>query len=218
MRSLASASLATLLVLPALSCAQEGRSAERQDRSKEPPASGQKSAQPHRGDQDRAQDDQAPRRLETVTWNSVRHELTWLVSKGDQKGASYKPTGTESYLINMDEATMTFNGEKRRFSREEAANVHVLMDVISKYAIDSTVWWDDGQGEPLDQHGIPKQTKPDKNRDRETDSVAILHVWAPAPLALKAGDVDRQIQALEDQLAELRRLRRLLGTTQLASY
>lgn len=220
MRSLASATLATLLVLPALSCAQEGRSAERQNRESQPPAASQAPAQQRAdADRDQAAEDHTPRRLETVTWNSVKHELTWVISTGEKKGAAFKPIGSENYLIDMDDATMTYQGQRRRFSKEEAANVHVLMDVISKYAIDSTVWWDDGQGEPLDQHGNPKNAKPNKNhnQDQQDDNdVAILHVAATAPP--KPADLDRQIRQLEDRLAELRLLRQKLGATQLASY
>ncbi len=213
MRSLVRASLATVLVLPALSCAQEGRPAQRQA----PRQVAQAASQPRRSsDQEQGEDDQ-PRRLESVTWNSVKHELTWVISRGDKRGASYKALASDSYLINMDDATMAFSGEKRRFSKEEAANVHVLMDVIAKYAIDSTVWWDDGQGEPLDKNGKPKEEKkPQQERQPGNDNVAILHVAATQPQALSAEDVDRQIQKLEDRLAELRRLRMKLGTARLA--
>jgi hypothetical protein len=214
MGSLVRASLATVLVLPALSCAQEGRPAQRPAQRQVAAAAGQA----RRLSQDQPEEDQTPRRLETVTWNSVKHELTWVISRGDKRGASYKALGSDSYLINMDDATMSFNTEKRRFSKEEAANVHVLMDVIAKYAIDSTVWWDDGQGEPLDNNGNPKQDKkpPKERRNPERDNVAILHVAALAPQAISPADVDRQIQKLEDRLAELRRLRMKLGAAHLA--
>ncbi len=197
---LISASLATVLVLPALSCAQN-RSAQPQDRQATLRMARQKHAAPPK------QEDDAAWRLETVSWDPVKHELTWVITKGDKKGAAYKPQASEKYLINMDDATMTFNNEKRGFSKEEAANVHVLMDVISKYAVDSTVWWDDGQGEPLDKNGKPKQTNPPqhKNDSGDQDSAAILHVSMQGP----TNQLDRRIQALEQQLALLRRLRML---------
>jgi len=100
----------------------------------------------------------ALRRLESVKWDSVKHELTWDVSRGEKKGDAYHAHSSDHYQINMDRATMTVNGETRRFSGEEAANVRTLMDFISKYALESTVWWENGEGEPLGGKGAP--TKP----------------------------------------------------------
>lgn len=113
-----------------------------------------------------------PRRLESVTWNSVRHELTWEVSKGEKKeseGApsdAYKALAKERYQIDMDNATMTFNGKTRRFSETEATNVRTLMDVIARYAVESTIWWEEGQGEPLDENGQPMGPSKPKTNDK----------------------------------------------------
>ncbi|MGB9606067.1 MAG: hypothetical protein ACPL88_09350, partial [Bryobacteraceae bacterium] len=100
-----------------------------------------------------AKPSRAPRRLESVTWNSVKRELTWVISRGerDQKTGAYKPLSTDTYLINMDKATMTFNGETRSFSKQEAINVSALLDIIAKYAIESTLWWDQGYGRRVDE-------------------------------------------------------------------
>lgn len=161
--------------------------------------------------------DHTPRRLESVTWNSVKHELTWVVSQGEKTGAAYKPTANENYQISMDEATMSFHGELRRFSREEAANVHTLMDLVAKYAVDSTVWWDDGQGEKLD--GNDKRKPKDEDKPRPADNVAVIHVSLDRPASL--ADVQSQIQTLQNRLVELKRMERLLlpsAPVQLASY
>lgn len=101
------------------------------------------------------------RRLESVTWNPAEHKLTWVVSHGT-RDASGKFTSTkqETYNINMAEATMMFNGDTRRFSPQEAKNVHMLMDLVAKYAIESTVWWDQGQGEPV---GGSEKVRSEKN-------------------------------------------------------
>ncbi len=97
--------------------------------------------------------DRSPRRLESVTWNSNKHELTWVISKGEKKteDGTYKPLGSNTYVINLGKATMTFNGESRGFSKQEAVNVHAILDVISRYAIESTIWWDQGQGQRPDK-------------------------------------------------------------------
>jgi hypothetical protein len=107
-----------------------------------------------------------PRRLESLTWNSVTHELTWDVSKGKKDGDDYQPQATDHYAIDMDNATMTFNGKTRKFSTEEASNVGTLMDLISQYAVESTIWWEQGKGDPLGPGGKPTGSEtygPDRN-------------------------------------------------------
>ena len=95
-------------------------------------------------------EDKPPRRLESITWNPSDHKLSWVISSGTKDSVGkYKPVKSQTYNIDMSAATMTLNGEGRRFSRDEAKNVQVLMDLVSKYAVESTVWWDQGQGTPL---------------------------------------------------------------------
>ena len=110
-------------------------------------------------------DDHTPRRLESFTWDSVKHQLTWKVSRGESAGESYKPLTTDQYNIDMDKATMTFAGETRRFSEEEATNVQALMGLISQYAVESTVWWENGEGEPLGGNGsrVPQPPRKPKS-------------------------------------------------------
>jgi hypothetical protein len=135
--------VAVFFAASAVACAQDRQ--ERQDRQN----------RSHSGSQNGLQDQQKPRRLESVTWNSVRHQLTWVISDAEKRASdgSFKPGAETNYVIDMDKATMTFNGETRGFSQEEAKRVHVLMDLISKYAVESTVWWDDGHGRKLDPKG-----------------------------------------------------------------
>jgi hypothetical protein len=201
---------AALLALPAVSCAQDRRPATGQNSAERRPET---SSPRHAVTEDRKSPDASgtsSRRLESVTWNSVKHELTWVISKGEKKGgASYKPLGSANYLINMDEATMNVSGETRRFSKEEAANVHVLMDLIAKYAVDSTVWWDDGQGEPVNGDGKGKH-EPEKprHRGRENDDVAILHVAAGPQRLATVAELQGRVRQLEKKLAEMRQLQR----------
>jgi len=213
--------MVTLLVLPAVSCAQDSRSAAargQQVRKAKPAADRHGSGAPDA----KAGDGNSSRRLESVTWNSVKHELTWVISKGEKKGgASYQALGSESYLINMDDATMSYSGETRRFSRDEASNVHVLMDLIAKYAVDSTVWWDDGQGEPMDGGGKDRKTPHKERKPSGDENVPTLHVsWgatrsgATCPARLAA------IRLLEHRLEILKRQQSADGKARvkLASY
>jgi hypothetical protein len=180
MKSVVTSSLAALLVLSAAGCGRGNRNAENQAPvpGTQPTADRHSSGEPARGPASANRS----RRLESITWNSVKHELTWVVSQGERgEDSGYRAFSSERYVIRMDEATMTFSGETRRFSEDEAENVRALMDMIAKYAVDSTVWWDDGLGQPVDG-SEPKQKTPGKLKSRDpNDPVPMLHVaWKPA--------------------------------------
>ena len=89
------------------------------------------------------------RRLESVTWNPVAEELTWVLSAGTRSAGVYQPGKTETYVIHLESATMTYKDEARRFSEAEAGSVHELMDFISRYVVESTIWWEAGKDEKL---------------------------------------------------------------------
>ncbi len=223
MRATATIFATCILALPTLSCAQTNRPASNAQTARNRVVA--RAPRQDKGDTD----DQAPRRLETVTWNSVKHELTWVVSKGQKEKNSYRALSNSNYEISMDSATMTFQGETRRFSKQEAVNVHALMDVIAKYAVDSTIWWDDGQGEKLDKHGNPVEDPKQKNKqkDQEIDrpggeTVPIVHVSFVKPSAGQAPAADpalrAEIQRLEQRLAELKRIEANQSRPQSESY
>jgi hypothetical protein len=173
MRGLVTVSLAALLAMPAVSCAKDQSASGRRITVRARTASEQTRAQDPQqpGDSGQAAP-QMPRRLESINWNPVKHELTWVVSRGQLAGSDYKPLSTDNYLINMEDATMTYNGETRRFSKQEADNVQVLMDLLSKYAVDSTVWWDQGQGQPVDGSS-PSPATPTPTKRKKAN---VLHV------------------------------------------
>jgi len=110
------------------------------------------------------------RRLEAVTWNPITHELSWVVSAGSRVEGAYQPAAKETYVIDPESATMKVNGERRRFSDVEAENVHALMDSLVRYAAESTVWWEHGLGEKLDDRAIPipGQKETDKKKPHPT--------------------------------------------------
>jgi len=105
------------------------------------------------------------RRLESVTWDLKSHTLSWTVSKGTEVNGEFVTASGEHYEITPDVATMTVHEEKRGFEREEAALLHRLLDTISIYCAQSVVWWDHGEGTPLNggaDRAIPNDaTKPD---------------------------------------------------------
>ena len=125
-------------------------------------------------------EDKPPRRLESITWSPSDHKLSWVISSGTKDTAGkYKPVKSQTYNIDMSAATMTLNGEGRRFSRDEAKNVQVLMDLVSKYAVESTVWWDQGQGTPL---GKENKNETDVNQQQPRRTRPAVPPRRPADL------------------------------------
>jgi hypothetical protein len=129
------------------------------------------------------------RRLDAVTWNPVRAELSWLVSVWDVRNGERTMVTKERYVMHPDVAVMEAGGEYRRFDAGEAKRLRVIMDVISTYAVESTVWWDYGPGAKMDGQIVPlpdeapdkditkdkENTKPEKDKDPKAK---------PAPQAL----------------------------------
>ena len=116
-----------------------------------------------------AQEDRPARRVEAITWSPVEHKLTWSVSEGVVgENGKFESKSKTSYEIDMDAATMTLKEEDRRFSKAEAVNVHALMDLVAKYAAESTVWWEAGKGEPVDKSDKSKVKRDDVHRKRGT--------------------------------------------------
>lgn len=91
------------------------------------------------------------RRVERVSWNAVTCELSWSVSEGERNAAGeFVPAKVHNYSINMDQATMTYKASTRRFSRDEAVQVHAILNALKSYAEQSTDWWKAGKGERVD--------------------------------------------------------------------
>ena len=118
------------------------------------------------------------RRLESITWDSVKHQLTWDVSRGERKEDAYQPQSKDRYQINIDMATMTVNGEIRRFSEDEAVNVRKLMDFVSRYALESTVWWENGEGEPVDGNDTPTKPQNPASPGKKGGKAKPIHIAA----------------------------------------
>lgn len=131
------------------------------------------------------------KRLESVTWDLNTHKLVWVVQTGKQVDGEFIPSSSARYEVSPDEASMHFAEETRGFTAEEAASLHHLLDVLSLYCAESTDWWDQGQGAPIDRRnsaapktgtakpvkvGEPKSEKPKPPRIPATDMVAFDRV------------------------------------------
>lgn len=119
-----------------------------------------------------AQENRSARRLESVTWNPIEHKLTWTVVEGRlADGGKFEGGKKTTFNIKMDEALMSLNDEDRRFSKTEAVSVHRLMDMVAKYAAESTVWWEAGEGEPVQKGGSQVDRKRDDNGAGDLDKL-----------------------------------------------
>jgi hypothetical protein len=108
-------------------------------------------------------------KLETLTWNPETAELTWVISVADLGAGQDHPPVQEQYTIHVDTATMNFKEEARRFNPEEAQQVAKLMDLISTYTVQSTVWWSKGLGDKTEgtKGTEPEPKQRDKNKDEK---------------------------------------------------
>ena len=84
------------------------------------------------------------RRLESVTWNSVKHELTWVVASGDKKETGkFETKDQQTYRIDMDGATMNYNGEARGFAGYSGTTDYmsfILVGTALSNFINSVFW------------------------------------------------------------------------------
>src|SRR5690349_4894164 len=89
------------------------------------------------------------RRLESVTWDLKSHTLKWTVQKGTEVKGEFVPSAAEHYEISPDAATMKVLEERRGFETDEAALLHRLLDTVTLYCAQSTLWWEKGEGTPV---------------------------------------------------------------------
>jgi hypothetical protein len=95
------------------------------------------------------------KRVASVTWNAQSGKLEWVVQSGLIRNEDFVPSGEETrYEISPEDAIMAFQGQQRGFTDKEAAWLQGLLHVLTVYCAESTVWWDQGEGVPLD-HGNP---------------------------------------------------------------
>jgi len=93
------------------------------------------------------------KRVKSVTWDLQNQKLVWIVEDGTAKNGNFTPSSEERYEITPKDHAMAFQGEHRAFTSDEGTWLQHLLDILTMYCAESTVWWLDGQGEP--QQGEP---------------------------------------------------------------
>ena len=87
------------------------------------------------------------RRVEMITLDPADCKLRWTVSRGEMRDGKFVASGkSDAYEIAFHEAEMTHSGVTRKFSEEEAANVHKVMQAVSRYTAESVDWFEQQQG------------------------------------------------------------------------
>jgi len=162
--------LAAVVVLAGAGYAQQSGDAERI----QPPEKGEKTTPG------------VARRLESVTWDPLQGQLTWTVSVWDLHSDMSHPADMERYVIHVSSGTIECKGEQRKFTVPED-DLHALMDILSIYAMRSTIWWEhrgdtDRMAPPaLSPDGTNDKPKGDGNDDKPksapTGKALVLQHW-----------------------------------------
>jgi hypothetical protein len=118
------------------------------------------------GQADRLKEDTPAKRVASIHWDTQSGKLQWVVQDGVERNGEFVPSssGEAHYEISPEEAVMAFQGQQRGFTDQEATWLQHLLHVLTVYCAESTVWWDQGQGTPLD-HGKPKAQPPSDDHD-----------------------------------------------------
>jgi hypothetical protein len=102
------------------------------------------------------------KRVASVTWDLQTHKLVWVVQNGVQQNGEFVPSSEERYEVSPQQGAMAFEGEQRGFTVQEAAWLQQLLNILTVYCAESVVWWNAGQGEPLEE-GSPAAAPPSEN-------------------------------------------------------
>jgi hypothetical protein len=123
--------------------------------------SGEADRMPAPGNGEKASPAAVARRLESVTWEPLQGQLTWTVSVWDLHSDMTHPADMERYVIHVGAGTIESKGETKKFEVPED-DLHALMDILSVYAMRSTIWWEHS-GEA--DRAAPPEVLPD-NKDK----------------------------------------------------
>jgi hypothetical protein len=138
--------------------------------------------------QERKKDDS--KRLSSVTWDLKAHKLIWEVQSGREVDGDFKADSTSRYEISPDDAVMKVLNERRGFTETEAKSLHRLLDTLSLYCAESVVWWDQGQGQKLDESEGPDERRtPHKHRSTPEPKREKVQQPEPKPAPTVRGEL-----------------------------
>jgi|SRR5579871_1474322 len=130
------------------------------------------------------------KRLQSVTWDLEHQKLTWVVEDGVAKNGEFVPSSKESYEISPKDQKMAFQGEQRGFTDAEGAWLTHLLNVLTVYCAQSTVWWAGGdQTGGADREAPDAQPAPDEKPDTTPARIKVafpVHGRVPGAIRLAA--------------------------------
>jgi hypothetical protein len=142
---------------------------------------------PPQGDADRLpQQDTPAKRVASVKWNIETGKLEWVVQSGVERNGQFVPSSKEEhYEISPEDAKMVVQGQQRAFTSQEADWLQSLLHVLTVYCAESTIWWEQGKGTPLDEQGKPlnngQPSSPPADHSNGLDTTPHKVLLNPAP-------------------------------------
>ena len=90
------------------------------------------------------------RKLMSIVYSVEEDKLCWNVMSSRMEGGVVIEKLEDQPCIDPKKATMEIAGDVREFSQEEARGLRKLLAILTLYALESQVWFDEGHGKPSD--------------------------------------------------------------------
>ena len=161
-------SIIGLVFLASIACAQD---AEKTTPAAPPKGNTEKTAPtaPPKGNTEMSKPAGRLRRLESVTWNPMQLQLSWVVSVWDLSNTEV-PCDLEHYIVHIDTKQIELNGKAHSFEAADD-NLGAVLDLISAFSMKSTAWWGNAERGTggADRNAAPDG--PDDKKDKPKDPV-----------------------------------------------
>jgi hypothetical protein len=108
------------------------------------------------------------KRVVSVTWDSQSGKLVWVVQDGQEQNSEFAGSSEERYEISPKEAVMAAEGQQRKFTDTDVTRLWSLLRLLTLYCVESTMWWETGQGVPLDHEKPTDQPPSDQSVPKPT--------------------------------------------------
>ena len=108
------------------------------------------------------------KRVTSVTWDVASGKLVWVVQDGQQQNGEFAGSSEQRYEISPKEAVMAVEGQQREFTDTEVTRLWTLLRALTLYCVESTMWWETGQGVAPDPQKPTLQPPSDQSKPKPT--------------------------------------------------
>jgi hypothetical protein len=108
------------------------------------------------------------KRVASVTWDSQSGKLVWVVQDGQEQNGEFVASSEERYEVSPKEAVIAVEGQQRKFTDTEVTRLWSLLHSLTLFCVESTMWWETGQGVPLNHGKPPEQPPSDQSEPKPT--------------------------------------------------